>query len=252
MLPVDNAEFTLAQLLEAEKAITCGQESRQTYFALHRARFADLLHLSREYVPDPSARVLDVGRSELTAYLADYYKNIYSMGFDPAVDDGGHREVSSMDRVPHITFDLLRSDRVSSWPDCGKFDLIIFSEVIEHLCIAPEYVLAALGSMLTERGILICSTPNAADFAKRVRMVIGRNPYERLRLYAMNPGHVREYTRQELVDVADSVGMVCLRHAYRSWIQGQKGNPIKVAVMELLRLYQPFRAFQVCVFTPKH
>jgi SAM-dependent methyltransferase len=167
---------------------------------------------------------------------------------DPTVDDGGHREVRMMDTVPHITFDLLNSDNVGSWPDCGRFDLIVFSEVMEHLHIAPEFVLAFLGSLLEDGGVLLCTTPNAADIAKRVRLACGRNPYERLRLYSMNPGHIREYTRQELTKIAGSVGLRCIRHLYFDWPRSSGGNRIKTACMRLVRAYPSFRGTSVAIF----
>src|SRR6185437_410596 len=186
-MPVSIPERTkesLTRMLEAEKALTCGAESRQSYLSIHRVRFEEILRLCRTYVADSSARVLDVGRSELTAYLGGFYGDVHTLGFDPEADDGGHRESEALNGVPHITFDLLRSDRVDEWPDCGRFDLIVFSEVIEHLSVAPEYTLALLHSLLTENGVLICTTPNAAEIGKRLRLLLGRNPYERLRLYA--------------------------------------------------------------------
>lgn len=92
----EKAEHVLSQLVEAEKALTCGEESRHNYSDMHQVRFADILRLCRSYVPVSSARVLDVGRSELTAYLSTHYQNIHTLGLDPSIDDGGHREVSNM------------------------------------------------------------------------------------------------------------------------------------------------------------
>jgi SAM-dependent methyltransferase len=200
----------------------------------------------QDYVPEPSARVLDVGRSELTVYLSEFYKDIHTLGLDPSLDDGGHREVSSMDAVPHIVFDLLHSDRIAAQPECGSFDLIVFSEVIEHLSVAPEYVFALLGVLLKEKGVLICTTPNAADIAKRLRLLLGRNPYKRLRLYSMNPGHIREYTGQELREIAESVRLQCVHHAYFNWIKPEE-RPLKTLLKKLARSYPPFRSFQACV-----
>ena len=245
----EKAEHVLSQLLEVEKANTCGKESRHKYFDMHQIRFADILRLCRNYVPDSSARVLDIGRSELTAYLLKFYQNIHTLGLDPSLDDGGHREVSKMDTVPHITFDLLNAHTVSNWPDCGRFDLIVFSEVLEHLCLAPEYIFAAINSLLADGGILICTTPNAADISKRLRLAAGCNPYERLRLYSVNPGHVREYTAKEICEIADSVGLTCTSHSYFNWIQNSAGSQIKTIILKLLRIYPPFRSFQVCILT---
>lgn len=247
MVPTTNAAHMLEQLLEIEKTNTCGPESKRNYLETHGARFAHILRMCRNHVPDPGARVLDIGRSELTAHLINFYSNVHTLGLDLSIDDGGHREVSKMDSIPHIPFDLLQADRVSNWPTCDRFNLIVFSEVIEHLCVAPEFVFAALNSLLADQGVLICTTPNAADISKRLRLAFGRNPYERLRLYSANPGHIREYTRQELCAIASSVGLRCVDHSYFNWIQNRAVNRIKAIVLKLLRIYPSFRPFQVCV-----
>jgi SAM-dependent methyltransferase len=245
------ASRVLSQLLEAEKARTCGPASSKLYADLHKTRFADILRLCRSEVPDSSARVLDIGRSELTTHLLNFYRDVHTLGLDPVTDDGGHRESGKLDGGPHITFDLLDSHTISKWPDPDRFDLIVFSEVIEHLWVAPEFVFAFLESLLTDQGVLICTTPNAADIGKRVKLVLGRNPYERLRLYSINPGHIREYTRQELCDIADSVGLRCKGHFYFNWMAYRSGNSVKAAVMKLLRAYPPFRPFQACILSKK-
>jgi SAM-dependent methyltransferase len=243
-----DVETTLVKLLEDEKALTSSEASRQHYLDMHKRRFENILRLCRACVPDRSARVLDIGRSELTACLLTFYNRVQTLGLDTTVDDGGHREVSRMETVPHITFDLLNSDNVDTWPECGCFDLIVFSEVIEHLHIAPEFVLAFLSSLLAEGGVLVCTTPNAADISKRLRLACGRNPYERLRLYSMNPGHIREYTRQELTEIARSVGLRCIRHRYFNWPQSSGGNGIKAVCMKLARAYPSLRRTSVVIF----
>ncbi len=243
---IDEPLRTLAQLVAAEKAETCGEHSRHSYVTAHQYRFAEMLRLCRSFVPSASARVLDVGRSELSSVLHSYYLNLSTLGLDTARDDGGHREVTAMDSVPHMTFDLLDAGEVTAWPDCEPFDLIVFSEVIEHLHVAPEFVLAALGSLLADRGVLICTTPNAAEVSKRVRLMFGSHPYERLRLYSNNPGHIREYTRPELEAIGDSIGLDCVEHRYVDWMASR--NPIKATLARLLRVYPPFRSFQVHVF----
>lgn len=186
----------------------------------------------------------------MTAHLAGYYRNVQTLGLDLAIDDGGHRETSKLDGIPHLAYDLLNSDDVSKWPQYGLFDLIVFSEVIEHLHVAPEFVFACLGSLLADKGVLVCTTPNAADIGKRIKLALGLHPYERLRLYAVNPGHFREYTRQELCEIAESVGLRCKSHFYFNWLEGS-GNPLKTIVMKVLRAYPSFRLFQACVLTRK-
>lgn len=241
-------EAALRQLVDTEKSQTSSDASRQDYVALHQDRFADIVRLCQHYVASPASRVLDVGRSELTAHLLKSYPNLTTLGIDLRIDDGGHRELMNMETVPHITFNLLDSHRVESWPECDVFDLIVFSEVLEHLSIASEFVFALLNSLLADSGILICTTPNAADIARRVRLACGRNPTERIRLYSANPGHIREYTRDELLHAASNVGLRCIRHYYFDWPQSNSGSRIKIASMKLIRSYPPFRRSSVAVF----
>lgn len=242
------AERVLARMLEMEIADTSSRESRRRYLTLHQPRFAEVLRLSRNLVPDSMARVLDVGRSELTAHLASFYRNIHTLGFDVGSDDGGHREARWLNDVPHITFDLLNAANGAEWPECGTFDLIVFSEVIEHLHVSPVYVLAFLGSLLSAGGALICTTPNAVCLANRIQMMAGHNPYEQLRLYGRNPGHIREYTRSELIRIAAQVGMNCKSHSYNDWLRREKSNVMKRAVVQILNIYPAFRRFQTFVF----
>ena len=79
-------------------------------------------------------------------------------------------------------------------------------------------------------------------------MLAGRNPYEQLRLYSRNPGHIREYTKQELVGIAAAVGLDCASHSYNDWIQRRKGSRMKRCLMGLLHAYPAFRPFQTLVF----
>ncbi len=250
MVPQPCAEDRLARLIASEKLLTCGTESRKNYSEIHKDRFADTLRICKDYAQSPSARVLDIGRSELTSYLSSFYRNVETLGIDPALDDGGHREQGAMASVKHITFDLLNSPDFSLWPVCGPYDLIVFSEVIEHLHVAPEFVLAFLRSLLSPSGALICTTPNAVEIGKRLRMLAGRNPYERIRLYATNPGHIREYTQKELIEIGLSVGLRCRDHIYFDWRHGSRKHWLKTMLIRLLRFRPSFRSSQVCVLSP--
>lgn len=241
----------LSRLMELEKEQTSGGDSRRRYLEMHEPRFAGILRICRTLVPDSAARVLDVGRSELTASLSSFYRDVLTLGLDPNKDDGGHREMQDLGRIPHITFDLLNAATVADWPDCGTFDLVILSEVIEHLHIAPAFVLAFLGSLLSYNGFLVCTTPNATAISKRIRMCIGRNPYEQLRLYSRNPGHIREYTRKELFEIAGTVGLDCRSHCYSNWIKRKEGNQLRRIAVRFVNAYPAFRPFQTFVFVRK-
>jgi len=68
----EGASTVLSRLVDIEKAVTSGIESRRRYLEMHEQRFEEVLRICRAAVPDSSARVLDIGRSELTAYLSTF------------------------------------------------------------------------------------------------------------------------------------------------------------------------------------
>jgi len=98
------------------------------------------MQICKKLMPDVKTRVLDIGASQLTVLLKQYYGNVTTLGYPIAEDGGGQRtkEVVSLS-LSHITCDLNDAERFEKWPDVKeKFDLIVFAETIEHLKIAPE------------------------------------------------------------------------------------------------------------------
>ncbi|MCD6163608.1 MAG: class I SAM-dependent methyltransferase [candidate division Zixibacteria bacterium] len=201
--------------VDSEKIITCGDEMSKRYKKVMMKRWQYLYDLCTFLKPDKSIDVLDVGRSHFSQMLAEYYNNTTTLGFDLA-DDGGHRELDECN-LEHIVFDLKKASDTTLWPNGKNYDIIIYSEVIEHLNEAPEYSLLFLKYLLKPDGILICSTPNAAAIHKRLKMGLGFNPYEKIRFFNNNPGHFREYTRQELYEMGNKCGLNCIFHRYENF-----------------------------------
>jgi len=204
----DQYRSTIDRWIEGEKGETLGPASAARYAEFHHGRFRETLRICKRFLPDQSAAVLDVGRSEFTSMLAEYYGTVWSLGYGLEQDQGGHRETGSISRIPHVEFDLSDSDRCDKWPSSPcAFDLITFCETIEHLSTAPEFTLLMLSSMLKPGGFILVTTPNAAALSKRIKMLGGRNPFEKIRFFPGNPGHFREYTRNELVDMGKLAGL---------------------------------------------
>lgn len=88
--------------------------------------------------------------------------------------------------MPRISFSIDDCETLSSVK--GKAQAIVALECIEHLR-APERFLARCAEILTKDGVLVLSTPNAA--------ALGRPHHGK----PINRFHIREYTRQELVDI---------------------------------------------------
>jgi len=235
----------MTQWKESEIADTCGKEARERYLQNHKKRFQYIVDLCISTNPNKSAKVLDIGRSHLSVMLSYYYEDIVTMGLPLEEDIGGHREIEPVN-MEHIIFDLNKSDEVDIWPRC-KFDIIVCSEVFEHLDIALEYVFLLFHWMLTDKGFLVCSTPNAAALYKRIQLLIGRNPYEMIRFYAKNPGHVREFTKKELTEIGDKCGFSLVYHRFKNFVS--KNESLKVNLYNLFTDFIPaFRWTQILVY----
>jgi SAM-dependent methyltransferase len=184
-------------------------EPNERYVAFHRPRFSFLLDVLRKHVGQEAGRVLDVGRSPLTALLARELRTpVDSLGLEPDEELSTGR---------HHCFDLNETqfpERCRTGP--GPYDVIVFAEVLEHLYTAPELVLAYVRRLLRPGGLLLLQTPNAVSLSKRMKLALGINPFGRIRVDKANPGHFREYTLAELKEVlkgADfSVEKVWRRH----------------------------------------
>lgn len=183
---------------------TSGKDAMTRYDKIHAARFRKTVEICKKIAPRNDIEVLDVGPSYLTTLLVHEYPNVTTLGFDLTSEEGGQWNNSTVALgLPHITFDLNNAYDVHRWPKLKKqFDFIILAETLEHLPTAPEYTLLMLRSFLSENGILFITTPNAAAIMKRLILLLkGRNPFERIRMNTINPGHYREYTMQEIIDI---------------------------------------------------
>lgn len=210
MKPQEHIQKLLIELRATEHKRTSGIDAAKLYQFLHAYRFEKTFCICKDIISNVNARILDVGPSKLTMLLKSRYANISTLGLDIIKDDGGQRTNETMQlKLPHILYDLNSAKYFDRWPNIKeKFDLIVFAETIEHLAVAPEYAVAFLASLLSEKGILLITTPNAATIMKRLILLLkGKNPYNRIRMLSDNPGHFREYTMKEMIEIGTNCGL---------------------------------------------
>ena len=78
------------------------------------------------------------------------------------------------------------------------YDIIIFSEVIEHLQGNPRLALRHLLACLKPGGRLLLTTPNLVRLINRVKLLIGRSAVPEIGPPEWWGGHMREYTFPEI------------------------------------------------------
>ena len=89
-----------------------------------------------------------------------------------------------------------------------SLDCVIFCEILEHLLLNPDHSLAEISRVLGPGGWLIVSTPNVARLGNAVSLLRGKNIYDGYSPHGIYGRHNREYTMQEVVDLAR-------RHSFR-------------------------------------
>jgi hypothetical protein len=173
-------------------------------------RYSFVLHRVNECIQKCNAvpktkplSILDIGPHYFTILLKKSFPDsiVNTFGYD-------YSEINWQSiRKDHFTFDLNSASLSDAWPTFPKHDIVVMGEVIEHLLIAPWMVLRFVKTLLKDHGFLILSTPNAVTIAKRIFLLLGRNPFEMLRENLRNPGHFREYTTRELIDSGSKAGL---------------------------------------------
>lgn len=238
MRPREHTKAELIRSLYEEEGRSLAREV--PYERFHSERIDYAFELCTTLMPSREARVLDVGRSALSVRLGEYYRNFYTLGFP--IRGASHGAAADLpDPGRHIVFDLNDAQAPESWIRLPELDMIVLAEVIEHLYTAPELVLAFLTSGLRSGGLLVCQTPNAVSLDKRVRMLLGANPFHKILLTKKNPGHFREYTRTELVRIGEAVGLRVVEHSFEEYF-GVRGGTSRQAVGKAFKL--------VCRFVP--
>jgi SAM-dependent methyltransferase len=176
---------------------------------------------------DERPRVLDVGcgNGALTFPVAALGCEV--VGVD--VDGDSIERCRERNRFPNARF--VHTDGSLATVD-GVFDLIVCSEVLEHL-VEPRPLVAAMRGKLASAGLVFITIPNgygpreiggrSEQFLRRrwgldralggLRRVLGRvgmpSAKEKYEMHTSNPeqGHVQKFTRREIVDLLEAEGL---------------------------------------------
>jgi 2-polyprenyl-3-methyl-5-hydroxy-6-metoxy-1,4-benzoquinol methylase len=221
------------QILEHFAAWNLNEKQRR-YLAFHARRYAYALDVVSACLGEAGeGRLLDIGPGFLTELLHRRFPGaiINTLGFrNPTC----HHEERVRD---HLQFDLNDAQFPERCPAFHEHDVVLLCEVLEHLYTAPELVLACLKRWIKPGGFLIVQTPNAVALDRRVGLLMGSNPYPMIRTTRENPGHFREYTRQELHLLGERAGLDVRRCAMQNYFNA----PLPGYVRLLCRFKPTFR-----------
>lgn len=159
-------------------------------------------------IPDSDAplRVLDIGTTPFTLYIKQTHP---------------HYEVSTLDRtdlmaercrLAGVRLKACNLDDALLPFDDESFDVVIFTEVLEHIFAPPSDVLREVKRIMRPHGKLILGVPNIARLSERIKLLLGRSPlpeadHQMNKDWQHGHGHLHEYTRSEILSICRAVNL---------------------------------------------
>ncbi|MGA3086360.1 MAG: class I SAM-dependent methyltransferase [Thermodesulfobacteriota bacterium] len=174
------------------------------YLDYHLARFVDTLdQLGR----GGGKRLLDIG-----AFPGHLTLAAQAMGYQVEALTGTNESPRSLDKfiarlsLHHIPT-ALADVEFDTFPFPDKsFDVVLATEIIEHLPFNPYHLLRETFRVLKPQGKMIISTPNLPKLDNLIHFAFGRSIHPDIRLpfyktfkSILIGRHIREYTAQELI-----------------------------------------------------
>lgn len=192
------------------------ENNENGYLLYHAPRYDTLLQLLHHYYTGDE-KILDIGRSPFT--------EIAHRSLETQIDTLGFQNDKETETGDNYHFDLNNSQDPEQWrDDIPQYDIIVFSEVIEHLYTSPVLVLKFLRSLLRRDGIVIMQTPNAVVLHKRIKMLFGKNPYHLISENTQDPAHFREYTADELAEYCRRAGFSIDKMSFENYFDYRYRN----------------------------
>jgi SAM-dependent methyltransferase len=169
--------------------------------------------------PDRDARCLDVGCGfgTLSLYLSELFTG--EICCTDMVDGQITPELAAAHRLNYVTSNL----ELDPLPWEGPFDVIVMTEVLEHLNFYPVPTLARLSELLSPGGRIFLSTPDASEWGRVTAYYKGldemplpadASAHIESGEWGYVDAHVWQYTSQELHRVIADAGLHVVREAW--------------------------------------
>lgn len=164
-------------------------------------------------------RVADIGAAygTLLLYAIKCHRPEHSL----AIDAIGIMSPHLIERY-NITY-LNRDIERSAVEGIGTYDLLIFTETLEHLNFHPVQTLSKLRQMLSPNGKIILTTPDAVEWGRVTTYYPSLDAIPRYtgQMVEWIDGHVWQYTREEVEMVIRAAGLEVARFAYARGVSGR-------------------------------
>jgi SAM-dependent methyltransferase len=219
---------------EEEKAsfLELDKDKELQYVIFHRYRYDRIIGS----IPDCARpiKILDIGTTPFTFFIKELFP---------------HYEVSTIDltnlmetrcKTHGIQFKICDLDNQVVPFENEYFDVVIFTEVLEHIFSPPTVVLKEVRRIMSSGGKLILSVPNIATLVNRVKFMFGitplPNPADQLKKdWVHGHGHIHEYTMNEITSILTACNFTISK---KEFLQPSSVGPYS-AVCSLVPSFRP-------------
>jgi len=147
------------------------------------------------------SRVLEIGCSNgaLLNELKKEQPHLYTVGVDPFVSqlEGSNIDVFLKGTIDQ-TFEAIKAQ--------GKFDLIIFADVLEHLEDPWTVLKKVVDTFLMDNGSVVVSIPNFRNLFT-LSKIIFTNSFKYQEQGVLDKTHLRFFCRKDIVQLAEQAGL---------------------------------------------
>ena len=202
----------------ADRVVAGNFQEEPGYYPRYRSRYECIVKYFASVAPEQPADVLDIGGGQFAVLVKEIWQDRAAM----ADIDREHMEAMAKTGFRTLHWNLLEDKQ----PATAEFDVIIMSEVIEHLPIPSHIVLERLRKALRPGGVLICSTPNLYRWRNIIYLLLGKSPFDHFH-YPVDSGlgHQLEFSEEHLHWQLERAGFreiridrVSLPHAPKSFL----------------------------------
>jgi ubiquinone/menaquinone biosynthesis C-methylase UbiE len=170
------------------------------YFHSHSGRFKRIVEETLSLLKErEECKILDVSTG------AGHVPILLKLTSKHEIHATEHDE-SSKDRLEKegITFKKCELSEMQLPYGDNYFDMVLFSEALEHLFFVPHKVIFEMRRVLKPGGYVILTTPNILALYRRVEFLFGHTPLDPVSIKRDNGKlqyHVRIYTMNELLQL---------------------------------------------------
>lgn len=179
------------------------------YLVFHKDRFFTML--KELFKIKKNKNILDIGTSDFTILLRLLLRDSEIYTIDKTEN---WKNIVSNYKIRFKKTDLTKD--IIPYKD-NYFDLVILSEVIEHLSTNPKIIFEKIYRILRKNGILIVTTPNFATLRNRIKLFFGKNIQQTIPIEKSKSYHFKEYTKKEIEEMLKSSKFKKIKISYHTY-----------------------------------